>query len=134
MESVSLHCKVIGVNAVFRPFFDTLHDPLHRPKYRARRVMRGRPADYDKDVVPSVRDYIKKRRAERRVPSIEGLAVFLDKTAHIQRAYHKMLLTRQGYKDASDITSCDKPLNTISDSDRAAIDKAHDILKQSGAQ
>jgi hypothetical protein len=68
------------------------------------------------------------------VPSIEGLAVFLDKTAHIQSVYHKMLLTRQGYKDASDITSCDKPLNTLSDSDRAAIDKAHDILKQSGAQ
>lgn len=38
----------------------------------------GRPTDYNKDVVPSVRDYIEKRRLENRVPSIEGLAVFLD--------------------------------------------------------
>jgi hypothetical protein len=40
--------------------------------------MAGRPTDYDKDVVPSMRDYIEKRRFKNRVPSIEGLAVFLD--------------------------------------------------------
>jgi hypothetical protein len=40
--------------------------------------MAGRPTDYDKDVVPSVRDHIEKRRLDGRVPSIKGLAVFLD--------------------------------------------------------
>src|SRR5580700_7117257 len=38
----------------------------------------GRPTTYDKDVVPSVRQYIGTRRSEGRVTSIEGVAVFLD--------------------------------------------------------
>ena len=38
----------------------------------------GRPTDYDKDVIPSVRDYIRSRIDDGRVPSIDGLAVFFD--------------------------------------------------------
>jgi hypothetical protein len=38
----------------------------------------GRPTSYDKDVVPAVRDYIRSRKDEGRIPTVEGLAVFLD--------------------------------------------------------
>ena len=129
----------------------------------------GRPSDYDKDVVPTVRDFIKNRLDEGKVPTVEGLAVFLDVNrstiyewaqAHpefsdildalganqadaliqngLKGVYNapitKMLLTKHGYKDQSDITSGDKPIGALSESDRAAIDKLHDVLKQSQSQ
>jgi hypothetical protein len=40
--------------------------------------MAGRPTDYDKDIAPSVKEYIDARKTEGHVPTIEGLAVFLD--------------------------------------------------------
>jgi hypothetical protein len=107
--------------------------------------MAGRPTDYDKDVIPSVRDYIDNRKSEGRVPSIEGLGVFLDvnrSTLYEWAKHHpafsdildalqsnqaemlidnglngkfnatitRMMLTKHGYKDASDITSRDQPI------------------------
>jgi len=41
MNSVSLHCNTIDINAVFRAIFDALHDTLHRPKYRAQFQLNG---------------------------------------------------------------------------------------------
>jgi hypothetical protein len=43
----------------------------------------------------------------------------------------KLALGKHGYKDTSDITSNNEPISALTASDRAAIDKLHDVLKQS---
>jgi hypothetical protein len=45
----------------------------------------------------------------------------------------KLMLSKHGYKDASDITSGDKPITPLSDGDREAITELRDLLKQRAA-
>ena len=40
------------------------------------------------------------------------------------------MLTKHGYREASDITSDDKPIGGLTPEDRAALAKLHDVLKQ----